>query len=174
MKSLNEFMLVEIGDSTKAVKYNLMIPPFADEMVVGWFNIDNKVSYQVQMVPKGTMRFSGYEILFSANGSSVTSDAGLYYAFKAIATIIAMVKEVVQKKKEMNDPVDFIKFEGSAVLKDEERNSSNKKYIQRLKLYNAFVKKAISGTGWKATFTRSETKIKIPNKLDWRKRERLT
>jgi hypothetical protein len=137
----------EIGDSTKAVPYSIRYgnaddydPQIRHE---GKFKL-NGLTYIVEL---GVYDLTNLDVAFGLHTKGLhplaAVDKGLEHAFKVMATVVAMTKEVIMTMhKKHGYSIETITFGSSAMGK---AAMDPKKKDQRTKLYTAFIKKALPG-----------------------------
>jgi hypothetical protein len=135
----------EIGNSTKAMPYSILFSKTSSHGVnyEGRFTLNN-VKYLVTMF--FAYNDNSLQVGFSTHYGMGVVDIGIGHALQVMATVVKMAKDFIKELKKQEFIVRFIAFD---VAKDLTNYGtvSDKKGNQRLKLYTAFIKKALPGAG---------------------------
>lgn len=166
MKTLNDFLLMEIGDSRKPYAYKIK---FGRQVKNGKM-VPDKIratfravagDFRVFFWEQRHLAGHSFEVGFEGPDGEKLTDAGIASAFRIIATMIAIIKDVIKQFPAHYDgaEVSQISFKSSEHGKSGFNDSKASK--QRLKLYNAFVKHELRGTNTKVNIGFAKTTITI-------------
>jgi hypothetical protein len=140
----------EIGDSARPFPYSMDIHPLQKlkgilpAVLIAKFKTDKGFNYIVDINVGDNELYVDFSLARGHNKYDVVNQ-GLEQAFKVMATVVAIAKEVVDIAwKKYKHPVYTIEF-SLATEGATGKDASVKKGNQRMKLYAAFIKKAIPG-----------------------------